>query len=342
MKKDDTKRKFNLLPSPISSKDWYFDKIVKAQNLPKSHSIEYCCGEVKDQENSGLCHSFAGSSLKDIQEYLETGMKYNLSPLYLAKNVKSIDNLPETEGTQLIYVCKALQAEGTIKELYYPFKDYIQGSLNFPEVNFTKVPKYRIQNYARCDTVDSIKQAISLNKPVLLGVTCCNNILDLNNNQDKFVPIPQGYFLGGHALLIVGYDDSLSHTYKDGRTCTGFFRIQNSWGTSWGDKGFAWLPYDYLTYKAHVTDTEFFTFFTEAWTMVDLQNDNIKTSTIKMYINNNTIEVDGNIQIWDQAPIIDKKTNRTLVPLRNLAETLGFTVEWDGNKSLITIKKELE
>jgi C1A family cysteine protease len=38
-------------------------------------------------------------------------------------------------------------------------------------------------------------------------------------------------------MLIVGYDDHHG---------SGAVRIQNSWGTRWGDKGFAWVTYDTL------------------------------------------------------------------------------------------------
>jgi C1A family cysteine protease len=42
--------------------------------------------------------------------------------------------------------------------------------------------------------------------------------------------------LGGHAVLAVGYDDA-----------TARFIIRNSWGTSWGDGGYGYMPYAYLT-----------------------------------------------------------------------------------------------
>lgn len=334
--------KCNLINSPISSKDWYYSKIVRAQVLPLTYSLEQYCGEIKNQGSAGLCHSFAGSSVKDIQENIETGFKYNLSPLYLAKKVKSIDSFPDTEGSDLLSVCKALQSEGTIKEMYYPYNQYKAGSLEFPECKYTKIPKYKIKNYARCDTVDSIKQAIYNNKPVLLGIECTNNIYDLDNNSSKFIKMPTGYAIGGHAIVVIGYDDNLVHTYEDGRSFKGFFRIQNSWGTNWGDNGFAWLPYEYLNFKAYIIADNYLSFFNEAWAMVDLENDPINTTTIVMQIDNKTITIDGKSIVTDQAPIIDKTTSRTLVPLRVLSEALGFTVGWDGKTKTITISKELE
>ncbi len=40
---------------------------------------------------------------------------------------------------------------------------------------------------------------------------------------------------GGHAVTVVGYDDAKQA-----------FRIVNSWGTGWGDKGFLWISQDFI------------------------------------------------------------------------------------------------
>lgn len=45
-----------------------------------------------------------------------------------------------------------------------------------------------------------------------------------------------GYDSVKHAVLIMGYNDS-----------TSAFLIKNSHGPDWGDGGYAWLPYDYVT-----------------------------------------------------------------------------------------------
>jgi C1A family cysteine protease len=49
------------------------------------------------------------------------------------------------------------------------------------------------------------------------------------------VPDPGGVFEGGHAVLVVGYDDKKKR-----------FRFQNSWGTDWGARGFGYFTYDYM------------------------------------------------------------------------------------------------
>ena len=41
---------------------------------------------------------------------------------------------------------------------------------------------------------------------------------------------------GGHCTCIVGYDNTKQ-----------WFICANSWGTSWGDKGYFYMPYAYIT-----------------------------------------------------------------------------------------------
>ncbi|MFI9237639.1 C1 family peptidase [Streptomyces sp. NPDC053079] len=55
-------------------------------------------------------------------------------------------------------------------------------------------------------------------------------------------------FSGGHAIVAVGYDDNRAVANPvDSSTTTGALIIRNSWGTSWGDNGYGYMPYDYVT-----------------------------------------------------------------------------------------------
>ena len=63
----------------------------------------------------------------------------------------------------------------------------------------------------------------------------------LDDRSSEFdLPEPDEVVFGGvQAVAVVGYDDSSF----GGR---GGFRIVNSWGTAWGDQGFAWVSYDFI------------------------------------------------------------------------------------------------
>jgi C1A family cysteine protease len=59
------------------------------------------------------------------------------------------------------------------------------------------------------------------------------------------VPMPGHHeqVFGGHAVLVVGYDDSQSR-----------FIVRNSWGTQWGLHGYFLMPYAYLTNRRLASD----------------------------------------------------------------------------------------
>lgn len=58
---------------------------------------------------------------------------------------------------------------------------------------------------------------------------------------------------------------------------------------------------------------------------------------IVMQIGNHKITVDGKPIILDQCPVYNERGDRTLVPLRAIAEAFGATVEWDGVTRTIKI-----
>ena len=63
---------------------------------------------------------------------------------------------------------------------------------------------------------------------------------------------------GGHALTAVGYNDDIWVDINNNGTVDqgekGAFKIANSWGTSYGNKGFYWLSYDALNKVSEVAN----------------------------------------------------------------------------------------
>jgi hypothetical protein len=82
-------------------------------------------------------------------------------------------------------------------------------------------------------TQQSIEQAVAAGDPVVIGIPVYDNFMYLTAANHGYYAGIGGAYDGGHAVTVLGYDS------------TGV-RIENSWGTEWGDSGFATLSWSYI------------------------------------------------------------------------------------------------
>ena len=96
--------------------------------------------------------------------------------------------------------------------------------------------------------LDQLKACLAEGYPILLGFPVYNSIWDPEVAKTGRVPIPSesDQWIGGHAVMMVGYDDAEQA-----------FIVQNSWGSGWGQDGRFFLPYDYVSRCAK--DSDFWT-----------------------------------------------------------------------------------
>lgn len=309
-------------------------------NLPSKVSLKEYCSPVVNQGDRGFCWAFTAAEFKAIQERIEENRTYQMSPLYCAKVGKSIDGLNE-DGATSTTMFKVITDTGAIEEQYYPYSlvNNMKG-LSFPTIDDKNIAHYKCEVPVRLRTVYDIDKALSMGNPVALGIICLQPIYDVTAN-DPFIPMPcKGGVLGGHEVIVVGYDNVLEHRdILDGQIHKGYYLIKNTWGIDWGENGYAWLPKDYLTYSTIITSTAKMKFFIDAYTAFDIENSNVKKeNVITMYIGDKTVRINGDTVDWDVSPIIEK--DRTLVPLRGISEVLGYNVDWDDNEKRITMTKD--
>lgn len=102
-----------------------------------------------------------------------------------------------------------------------------------------------VASYAFAPTdVGSLKSAlVDADAPLLMQIEVVDGFY--SPSADGRVAY-SGAKRGGHEMSIVGYDD-LKQAW----------RIRNSWGTGWGQRGYAWLPYAYPLVEAQTVKGQF-------------------------------------------------------------------------------------
>lgn len=92
---------------------------------------------------------------------------------------------------------------------------------------------YKIGNWGFVwDTVGQIKAALAHYGPLPTSMRVYEDLMDYKSGVYSYT---SGKSLGGHAVLLVGYDDA--------EQC---FIVKNSWGTDWGEDGFFRIDYSEL------------------------------------------------------------------------------------------------
>ena len=109
-------------------------------------------------------------------------------------------------------------------------------------------PKYKIENYATLFSsrsssnfkISAVKKSLAEYKAVVITMFLPKSFFSCD---DVFYGGDEPGRNSGHAMCLVGYDDS-----KYG----GSFLIQNSWGNDWGNNGYTWIPYSVFGDKKYL------------------------------------------------------------------------------------------
>lgn len=219
-----------IQPDPPDDRDILMVSLLPEVELPVKKDYRNLMGSVRDQGDEPLCGGFSSSSMKESQEWKERGKFIRFSPRHSYVMSRIVEPI-KGDGTTLRALVKALHQFGICEESFWPF---IPGKEGSPKPGADEnAYQYRISAYARLHNFSDITRSLIANGPGLIGLHVTPEWYSIPETGIMEPLEDWVYSYGGHAVCYCGYD-------RENK----LLLIKNSWGADWGDKGYAWIPFE--------------------------------------------------------------------------------------------------
>jgi cathepsin B len=182
-------------------------------------------GGVRDQQQCGSCWAFGAAEAFSDRYSIATGSLTVFSPQEL---VSCDTGNFGCQGGYLDVANDFIVSHGTVSDKCEP---YVSGSGSAPACDATCADgsakkEVKGKSVSTAQDVESIKNLIASSGPVETGFTVYEDFFNYKSGVYHHV---SGGVAGGHAVKILGWGVEAGVAY---------WLCANSWGTSWGEKGF--------------------------------------------------------------------------------------------------------
>lgn len=241
-------RKYGWKPSKPDARDF----VLKTTNpsiyatLPPKVDLRSFVPEVLDQGDIGSCTAHSLSMAMRIARKKQGLPDERLSRLFIYYNERLLEGTVDQDaGAELRDGAKVLATMGVPNEADWEYLDsnlYLEPPVKAFEDGVQDVSKVYLKVV---QTLNEMKLCLHEGFPFVFGVTLWPEFEGDDVAKTGMVPMPNTNEqpIGGHAIICVGYDNSKQ-----------VWIVLNSWGDQWGDHGYCYFPYAYLTNPDLCTD----------------------------------------------------------------------------------------
>ena len=219
----------------------YRDYIYQPKPMvaPTSVDLRNYCSPIEDQGYLGSC---TGNAIAGAIELInrKRAKTHDVSRLFIYYQERVYEGTVNYDsGAYIRDGFKAVNQVGAPLESLWPYN--INKFRTKPtQPAYTDAAKRKVTVYQRCLNFAAVKNALAAGNPVVIGFDVYQSFEQGAWQQaggSGLMPYPntaKEQYLGGHAVCLVGYNDNLAG---------GRFIARNSWGTSWADGGYFYMPY---------------------------------------------------------------------------------------------------
>lgn len=205
-----------------------------AVSTPSAVDLRAKCPPVIDQGALGSCTACAVSVCHRFQD-----LPFNPSVLFIYYNSRALQGTVQSDsGSSVRNAIKMDVQYGSCSTTLWPYV-ISKYTSKPPKSCYTEGLLHQVNSYASINrTANAMEGALASGFPVAFGFLVYDSFVSNAVANTGIVPMPNTgteQLLGGHAMMIVGYNRSKQQ-----------FIVQNSWGTGWGDNGYCYMPYSYI------------------------------------------------------------------------------------------------
>ncbi|CAF1374106.1 unnamed protein product [Adineta steineri] len=223
-------------------KDFSQYMMYAAPQLPNKVDLRPWMTLIEDQSDTNSCTANAMAGIYEYLNYRITGRLEDVSRLFIYYNSRIIDNEGDSditdEGATIASTIESVSERGVCLEYLWPYNTKMVNTKP-NQMCYAVAPQYSISEALEIDVnLNEMKCCLAQGFPMLVS-------LNLYKSFDKggehgVVPMPKSTEVGRssharHCVVVAGYSD---HSRA--------FIVRNSWGSTWGDRGYCYIPYDYL------------------------------------------------------------------------------------------------
>lgn len=196
---------------------------------------------VYDQGQLGSCTANAIGAAVDFRRKKQGEIFITPSRLFIYYNERAIEGtIGQDDGAEIRDGIKSVASLGVCPEVEWTYDDGPTKFAQRPSVKcFADALTHKALKYLSVNqSAYSIKSCLdTMGCPVVYGMSVFESFESDAVASSGIITMPghNDAPIGGHAVLIVGYDDKSQ-----------MFTVRNSWGTNWGQAGYFKIPYAYL------------------------------------------------------------------------------------------------
>jgi len=227
--------KYHWTKQPVDTRDKPYT--LSSVSQPNTVDLRPYCSPIENQGSLGSC---TGNAIAGAIELLDkrAGKNLDVSRLYIYYYERLLEGtINYDNGAYIRDGMRAVYNYGAPLESLWPYN--ISKFRNKPSTQaINDGARRKVTLYQAVANHQGCLDALASGYPVVIGFSVYSSFESQTVARTGMMPYPntnRERLLGGHAVLLVGYD-KVRQVYI----------VRNSWGTGWGDRGYFYMPFQVI------------------------------------------------------------------------------------------------